>query len=292
LLRLTNAQLSVQILPELGGGLVSFDWRARGDVVSLMRPSPAHPVEPNQLACYPLLPWSNRIADGGFFVEGRHVALSPNRDDDPFPIHGSGWQRAWQVRESNEQEAWLELNEAQADGYSYHASQRYMLHDAALVIELGVTNTGPSTMPFGLGLHPYFLRHGEVVLHAPASQVWVNDGQTPLPIAREDVPEEWDFKQPRMLPDEGVNHGFQPWVGDAVISWPAIGLQLHVQTDVDTFVLYTPADEEFFCFEPVDHPINAVHLPGGAAANGMTYLAPGENLTRRFVFRVVDDDAL
>jgi aldose 1-epimerase len=155
-----------------------------------------------------------------------------------------------------------------------------------------VTNTGPSTMPFGLGLHPFFLRYGEILLHAPASQVWVNDGQTPLPVARVDVPEAWDFNQPRMLPDDGVNHGFQPWMGDAVISWPALGLHLHVETDVDTFVLYTPADDEFFCFEPVDHPINAVHLPGGAAANGMTYLVPGASLTRRFVFRVVDDDAL
>ncbi|BDU20077.1 aldose 1-epimerase [Dyella sp. GSA-30] len=289
LLRLINAQLSVQILPELGGGLAGFDWRARGQAIPLMRPAPEHPSDPNQLACYPLLPWSNRIADGGFSVEGRHVALAPNRDDEPFPIHGSGWQRAWEVREHSECEALLELQEAQADGYVYRATQRYTLHDEALVVELSVTNTGPSTMPFGLGLHPFFLRHGEVLLHAPASQVWMNDGKTPLPVARVDVPEAWDFHQPRVLPDEGVNHGFQPWMGDAVISWPTLGLQLHVETDVDTFVLYTPADDEFFCFEPVDHPINAVHLPGGAAANGMTYLVPGANLTRRFVFRVVDD---
>lgn len=257
-----------------------------------MRSAPAQPHDPNQLGCYPLLPWSNRIAEGGFSVDGRRVALSPNRDDEPFPIHGSGWQRAWQVREHGENEALLALNETQADGYSYAATQRYTLAGAALMVELSVINTGSSTMPFGLGLHPFFPRHGEVVLHAPASQVWVNDGHTPLPVARVDVPEDWDFTQPRMLPDEGVNHGFQPWVGDAVIAWPNVGLQLHIETDVDTFVLYTPADDDFFCFEPVDHPINAVHLPGGAAAHGMSFLTPGASLTRRFVFRVVDDDVL
>ncbi|EGD00669.1 aldose 1-epimerase [Burkholderia sp. TJI49] len=51
-------------------------------------------------------------------------------------------------------------------------------------------------------------------------------------------------------------------------------------------MLYTPPGEDFFCFEPVDHPINAVNLPGGAAAHGMTLLAPGERLTRRFAFTV------
>ena len=50
-------------------------------------------------------------------------------------------------------------------------------------------------------------------------------------------------------------------------------------------MLYTPAGEDFFCFEPVDHPINAVHLPGGAVANGMTLLAAGESLERAFAFR-------
>lgn len=291
MLRLSNAQLNVRILPRLGGGLAGLDWCARGVTVPLMRPAPEHPLDPNQLACYPLLPWSNRIAEGGFSVEGRHVALLPNRDDEPFPIHGSGWQRAWQVGEQSEHDVMLALDEQQPGGYSYRATQRYSLIDSALVVELSITNAGPSTMPFGLGLHPFFLRHGEVVLHAPASQVWVNDGQTPLPIARVDVPEDWDFNQPRLLPDEGVNHAFQPWLGDAVISWPAIGLQLHIETDVDTFVLYTPAEDDFFCFEPVDHPINAVHLPGGAAAHGMTLLPHGASLTRRFVFRVVDDDA-
>jgi aldose 1-epimerase len=56
-------------------------------------------------------------------------------------------------------------------------------------------------------------------------------------------------------------------------------------------VLYTPRGEDFFCFEPVDHPINAVNLPGGAAAHGMTLLAPGERLARRFSFGVARTDA-
>jgi aldose 1-epimerase len=294
MLRLTHAHLRVQILPEAGGALAGFDYCKDDEWVPLMRPFEplaAHlgrVPDPNQLACYPLLPWSNRIAEGGFDVDGHRITLAANRDDDPYPIHGSGWQRPWRVLSCNDREARLVLEEHSTDAYAYQASLHYLLLEDALEVALQVTNTGARTLPFGLGLHPFFPRHGETTLHAPAAQVWLNDGHSPLPVKRVDVPPAWDFNHARSLPD-GINHGFQAWKGDAEIAWPRHGLRLQVETDVDAFVLYTPAGEDFFCFEPVDHAINAVHLPGGAAANGMTLLAPQASLARHFVFRVADE---
>jgi aldose 1-epimerase len=249
---------------------------------------PAVMPDPNQLACYPLLPWSNRIAHGGFDWDGGRIVLAANRDDDPYPIHGSGWQRPWRVLTHNDNEARLMLDEHSADAYAYQSSLHYLLLENTLEVTLQVTNTGARTLPFGLGLHPFFPRHGEATLRAPAARVWLNDGHSPLPVTRVDVPSAWNFDHARSLPD-GLNHGFEAWTGDAVIAWPLYALQLHVKTDVDAFVLYTPAGEDFFCFEPVDHAINAVHLPGGAAANGMTLLAPQASLARHFTFRVIDD---
>jgi aldose 1-epimerase len=55
------------------------------------------------------------------------------------------------------------------------------------------------------------------------------------------------------------------------------------------YILYAPVDKDFFCFEPVDHAINAHNLPGGAARNGLSVLAPGQTLSRRVSFRVRDD---
>lgn len=295
MLHLTHAHLRAQILPEVGGALAGFDYYKDHKWVPLMRPfeplattPPASAPDPNQLACYPLLPWSNRISEGGFHADGHRITLSANRHDDPYPIHGSGWQRLWRVLSHNDHEARLTLDEYSADAYAYQASLHYLLHEDALEVALQVTNTGARTLPFGLGLHPFFPRHGEAMLRAPAAQVWLNDGHSPLPVKRVDVPPAWNFNHARTLPD-GLNHGFQGWDGDAVIEWPAYGLRLQVETDVDTFVLYTPAGEDFFCFEPVDHAINAMHLPGGAAANGMTLLASQSSLARRFAFRVVDE---
>ena len=74
--------------------------------------------------------------------------------------------------------------------------------------------------------------------------------------------------------------------GLAAVEWPTRHLSLTIAATTDYYVLYTPPGEDFFCFEPVDHPINAVNLPGGADAHGMTVLAPGECLAREFRFIV------
>jgi aldose 1-epimerase len=83
-----------------------------------------------------------------------------------------------------------------------------------------------------------------------------------------------------------VNHAFTEWSGRAAVVWPKRRLSLTIEADADYYVLYTPPGEDFFCFEPVDHPINALNLPGGASEHGMTPLAPGETLTRTFRFTV------
>jgi aldose 1-epimerase len=70
------------------------------------------------------------------------------------------------------------------------------------------------------------------------------------------------------------------------VMWPNRRLSLTISADTDYYVLYAPAGKDFFCFEPVDHPINAVNLPGGGEAHGMTALAPGESLSREFRFTV------
>lgn len=287
-LTLRNGCLALSLRPDTGGGIAAFDARVGDRVVPLMRPlddGAVGPVDPNRLACYPLLPWSNRIAHGGFFLGDRWLALAPNRQDDPWPIHGSGWQRAWTTLSHDASTAVLVLDDA-SDGYAYRATLAYRLDGETLRVTLRVINAGVHTMPFGLGLHPFFPIHDGVRLRAPATAIWQNDGRDPMPVRREPVPSTWDFSGDAILPPGGINHAFAGWSGSASIVWPGQGVALHVEADVDTYVMYVPRGEAFFCFEPVDHPINAVHLPGGPYANGMTALDPGASMERRFAFRV------
>lgn len=288
---LQNPHLLIRICPEFGGGLARFDVFSGGRQRPLMRSlqPPAMTsgkFEPNRLACYPLLPWSNRITDGGFVADGRRFELANNRSDDPYPIHGSGWERNWVVRERTVVSATLVLEEVSAAAYSYQAMLRYTLDGNTLGIDLEVVNLARWPMPFGLGLHPFFFLHGGIRLQAAASQVWLNDGCSPIPDRRVDVPSAWNFHDGRDLPDEELNHCFTGWSGRATIQWPAIDLAMDIDSDTDTYILYTPRGADFFCFEPVDHVIDALHRPGGAVANGMTRLESGQRLRRRFAFHV------
>jgi aldose 1-epimerase len=239
--------------------------------------------EPNQLACYPLVPWSNRITEGGFIADGQHFILRNNRSDDPYPIHGTGWQRPWELQSHTQDTALLTLDDAAVDAYAFQASLHYALTHDTLQITLGVTNKAAVPMPFGLGLHPFFPRTSKTRLQSVASHVWLNDGCSPIPTEHRTVPAEWDFRVSRLLPDHELNHCFSGWQGSAVIDGGDLALEL--SADTDRFIVYTPVGADFFCFEPVDHVIDAMHRPGGALANGMTRLEPGQHMQRTFAFK-------
>lgn len=283
---LRNDCLLAEIVPQVGGGLARLDWRRGTATVPLLRglphDAPGMPL-PGQLACFPLLPWSNRMAPGGFAFEGvRHVPL-PNRAGEPCPIHGDGWQQPWRVASRHDTSLVLDLDRRDASPFAYTAELRYTLAEDALVVELSVANAGAGALPFGLGLHPWMPDPQGALLQAGAHSVWLA-GVDKLPLARQDIPAHWRFDNPAPLPQDGVDNVFEGWHGDARIAWPQRGLALEIQADMDYFILYVPPRRDFFCFEPVDHPINAHNLPGQP---GLSVLAPGATLRRRCVFRGV-----
>ncbi|MEW6759406.1 MAG: aldose 1-epimerase [Pseudomonadota bacterium] len=283
-LALRNDCLLAEVLPQVGGGLARLDWLRGEERVPLLRGLPGDfdgmPL-PGQLACFPLLPWSNRMSPTGFAFEGvQHVPL-PNREGEPCPIHGDGWQQRWRVAAHHDTSLTLSLDRWDATPFAYTAELRYTLADDALVVELCVRNAGRSALPFGLGLHPWMPDPQGALLQAGARSVWMA-GPDKLPLARQDIPLQWRFDNPSPLPQDGVDNVFEGWHGDARIAWPERGVALGVAADMDYFILYVPQGRDVFCFEPVDHPVNAHNLPGQP---GLTVLAPGATLRRRCVFR-------
>ncbi len=283
-LTLRNDRLLAQVVPAIGGGLARLDWLGGAEPLPLLRALPDDVIGtplPGQLACFPLLPWSNRMAPSGFEFAGRHYVPGPNREGEPCPIHGDGWQQAWAVSAHDDSALTLTLDRAGAVPFAYTAELRYTLGGEALAVELCVRNAGRAPLPFGLGLHPWMPDPQGAFLQAGADGVWMA-GPDKLPLGREPVPDYWRFDRLRSLPWDGVDNPFSGWNGEARIAWPRRGVALQVQADMDYFILYVPPGRDFFCFEPVDHPVNAHNLPGYP---GLTVLAPGATLRRRCVFR-------
>lgn len=291
MIELRSGSLRAVVLPAAGGGLARLDWFAAPGCAGepVLRPAPdgvAQPL-PGQLACFPLVPWSNRIAPGGFEFEGCRITPAPTREDEPCPIHGDGWRMPWHVEARDESSVVLSLCRRNGSPFAFTAHMAYTLSGSALRVSLKVTNKGRHPLPFGLGLHPWMPDPENARLRAVADGVWLS-GADKLPAMRTALPPAWDFggNLPRPLPRDGADNAFSGWDGSAQIDWPARRLRLRISADMGYYILYVPPGKDFFCFEPVDHPINAHNLPGGAAANGLSVLAPGQDLRRTVRFAV------
>jgi aldose 1-epimerase len=283
---LRNEFLRAEILPDIGGSLARLDAVRAPAAVPVLRPFTltGSVPRPNQLACFPLVPWSNRIA-GGFTCDGRSYRIAPNREGDPYPIHGEGWLLPWQIDVQTGTALSLRLDRTGGAPFAYLARLEYALRGATLEVTLEVTNAGACAMPFGLGLHPWMPRSAGVTLRAPAREVWMS-GADRLPSHAVPVPHAWRFDQPRGLPATLVDNVFAGWDGVAEIAWPDRGVSLRIEADAGYYIVYAPEGGDFFCFEPVDHPINAHNLAGGPVHNGLTMLAPSQQLRRTFQFIV------
>lgn len=286
-LTLSDSVAEAVVVPALGAGLSTYDLIVGGRR-PLFRPCRSLvEAQPFDLACNLLVPWSNRISGGGFRFGGRFYALQPNVAGEPCPIHGDGFSSVWTVEASARDSATLSLSSAPGP-FRYSASVTYKLESGALSVDLAVANRGAEPLPFGLGIHPWFVRRRVTHLAAEARRLVL---ETPehLPAGEVEVSTcpEWDFASPRPLPSGWINNAFRGWNGRASVLWPdhALALDIEAGPQLGVYLVYSPsAEADFFCFEPVTHSVDAHNLPGGAEANGLRPLAPGERLSVRCRF--------
>jgi len=261
LIELKDELTHLTLAPEIGGSIVNWTVRSTGQ--PLLRHSDTHALNtglPGKLACFPLAPWSNRVSAGGFDCPDGWLTLTPNSLTDPLPIHGSAWQQPWQVVAQSRNDAVLQLDSTTP--FAYRAWQRFHLNEGRLSIELHVTHLAERAAWHGLGLHPYLPRTPDTRLQAKAGHVWMCDASK-LPTQLSAVPTDWEFQSLKALPDRLVDNGFCEWDGHCLIQQPDLGYELHCQaTGSDVFLLYCPPGLDFFCIEPVSHPVDAHHLPG------------------------------
>lgn len=268
-IELKRGALALVLTPEVGGSIASFTFRGQ----DIMRPGGRALFEEKKVrtaSCFPLVPFSGRIADARFTFEGEVVKLEPNFPPEPHAIHGQGWENAWQVRHQNER--WAELafsHRRSGTPLHYEATQTFRLEDDALEIELAVKNTGKGRMPAGLGLHPYFVRSPEATLQTRLSHMWLVDERN-IPRERVELPEHVDFAQPQKVADLELDHGFDGFDGRAQIVWPESGHRLTMKADdvFDRLVIYIPPGKDFFCVEPATNVNNGFNMLSESGAEG------------------------
>lgn len=270
----TAGKARLVLAPALGGGIARLDVADR----PVLRPFAGDDNNPFSLASNILVPFSNRISGGGFDWNGQRHALAPNLEGEPFPIHGDGFQKIWQAEDPDASNC-LTLTDGSFGPWHYRATQVFDLSETALSLTLVVTNTGETPLPFGCGFHPWFPRSDRTRLSFAARKVWMEDERY-LPTEELLLSEasEWDFASARPLPPSWINNGYTGWQGTARIEQgpDATSCIVTASDNLSTALVYSPNEAaDFFCFEPVSHPVDAFHLPG---TPGLKELAPGDSL--------------
>ena len=153
---LRAGDLRLALRPDLGGSIAGL-WL--GDLPVLRSMEPAALAGPRQGACFPLVPYSNRLGYKRFRWLGREHTTAPNFGHDyPHSLHGSGWTRPWRITDRGERHAELMLTQLADEQwpFTFDVTQRFELSDNALQVSLHFTNIDARTQPVGLGWHPYF----------------------------------------------------------------------------------------------------------------------------------------
>ncbi len=289
-LTLAHGDASVALSPSVGGAIAAFEWRGR----PVLRPTPPDAsagCEVRRHACYPLVPYSNRIADGRLDFGGTVHVLDLNYGTHPHAIHGVGWQRSWAVQAHEPDTALLayehrpqgRLDDAdtRAWPWPFRTSQWFALRttgDAAyLRMRLTIENTGQAAFPFGLGWHPFVPRDADTVLGFAAEGVWETDA-TMLPVRHGRGDADCGFDPPRAIVTTTLDNVFTGWAGQTSIAYPGEGRVTLVRGDTVCryFVCYIPKGLPFMAVEPVSHMTDAFNrFAQGGANTGTRVLAPG-----------------
>lgn len=267
-----------------GGCLANYRLTSGDGHIDLLRPggdSQDGAFSPLDTASFPLIPYCNRIRGGTFRFAEQDYRLPLNFGDHPHSIHGVAWQSSWRPVETTAEKAVIELDYRGGDWpFPFRAIQSFELDGAALRQEIAVSNTGSVPAPAGLGIHPYFPRHGGAVLQAEVGFVWLTD-ETCLPTERVACPPRWTLGHGVDVEKLLCDNQFEPWNGHARVTWPEQGLSLDMEAcgDLDRLVVYAPEGEDFFCVEPVSQITDAFNRTAEGMtpqASGMRILAPGE----------------
>lgn len=280
---LENSHQRLGLLPALGGS-AAF-WEVRRDELSPVWCPIWRPYRPSSgrriIANFPLLPWSNRLLGGGIRVDDDFYPMQSNRADSALPMHGTGWMHRWEVDHQRADALIMSVEAAQASDapFHYRARQLYRLEDNSLLMRLELTHLGARPLPYGLGFHPYILRAPGLRLRFGAGGHWPATDGIPQAEAAP-LPPEWDFNRLREIGSGLIDHNFHGCDGAMRMERPDIDLRLDWQTTtpagLDTAILYRPAHDEWFCYEPVTHITGAHARPG---MPGLRLLAQGESMT-------------
>ncbi|HAH44807.1 aldose 1-epimerase [Gimesia sp.] len=289
-----------KILPELGFNCFEFQAMVDGQPVDVID---AHPdfasgnQRPSSGGIPILFPFPNRIAHGQFQWDGVTYELPADKtyyDKTGNAIHGFCLDLPWRVI-SQEESSVTGQFQLSIDGK--HRLQywpgdifievRYEVKGTALRAEIRVGNPGTTSIPWGLGTHPYFKvplsqnsEKKHCLVEAPASEEWVLENCVPVGV-KKSIGKSHDLREGIWLDQlqaDDILTGMPEETDqyECLIMDEKAGLVVTQDYDAifSELVVFTPPDRDCVCLEPYTCVTNAINLLSADVETGLRVLPP------------------
>jgi aldose 1-epimerase len=279
---LHNDIWSLELIPEWGGRVALL--KAGG--LGIMTPIEADHFDPlawPKGGIYPLMPYSNRVRHARLVHAGTVHELPAHPATFPHTLHGVAHTLPWRVSVRSEEHITLTCEyEGEHWPWPVRFEQSFALEGNQLRLDLGVINLGRSSMPAGIGLHPYFHRHAGMRVELSVGNLWDIDAEyLPTGSVR---PQEHPIVLEDNLQRELALYGSE-WDGLLKVHYPRGQLLVEAKCPLSHVVIFAPLDAPYLCLEPVSHLADAFNAPPSEwSAQGTQVLEPGQALTATLTF--------
>jgi len=249
-----------------------------------------------KFASFLMIPYSNRIENGSFTFQEKEYLLT---NGDNHSIHGDVRFRPWKIEKLDEVKVDCRFSSKDHENvnwpWAFEASVEYILSENLFTSRLTLWNRADSSMPAGMGRHPYFSRwlskeKEPVHLCMKTDSVYPDENDSripsgpPLPLS-----DDQDFSEDKRLePDAYLDACFHGYNGNGYIFWPESGVKLtfDCSPECSHLILFNPP-KPYFAVEPVTNANNGVNLYArGEPTSGIAVLEPGESLNAEFSMAV------
>lgn len=232
-----------------------------------------------------MFPTPCRLADCAYTFEGRRI--SQVKRGKPVFIHGLVRDEAFQYETGQDRIcSWIDIDPRSPlyEGFPFTCSFRvtHRVGENGLTVTFQLVNQDTRRIPFGYGIHPYWLLHGsrdEVRLRIPCDRMLESKDLVPtgntLPV--KGTP--FDFRTLKPLGNLLPDHVFwKPRSEDpAEIRYDALEKKIVIETGPSFahMIVYTAAGAPFVCVENLTTCPNAQNI-AAAGDNSMTHLLTAE----------------
>lgn len=295
---------TAHILPELGFNCFQFQAMVDGQCVDVIDSHPEFAYgdqRPSSSGIPILFPFPNRIANAQYQWEGVKYELPADKtyhDKSGNAIHGFCLDLPWRVIAQEETYAIAQF-QLSIDGKhrlkywpgDIFIEVKYEVRGAALRAEFRVGNPGQTSIPWGLGTHPYFKvplsEQGTLkncLIEVPATEEWVLENCVPTGV-KKTIEESHDLREGAWL-DQLKLDNVLSGLPEETEQYECLIMDeqggLVVTQDYDSvfseLVAFTPPNRNCVCLEPYTCVTNAINLIRNDVETGLRVLPPGSEI--------------